>query len=292
MTNEVVRVPFHGTELLAIAGAKPAETMVVLKPIVEGMGLDWEAQHKKVNAHPVLKEGISVMEIPSAGGPQKATCLPLRLTNFWLATVSTKRIADAAVREKIVGYQRECADVLYRHFRDKAAGHEGAAPLPTLDALRDPDILLPLLGDYGRRVKALTVENTALVAQNATLTAKAEVLEVQNGRLAPRAAALDRIAAAAGALCVTATAKVLKVGPKSLFQRLHRMRWLYRRPGSRVWLGRENVVRAGFLTHDSRLIKRGDGTERVVEQVKVTAKGLARLAGLLNQGALRLKGPA
>ena len=154
-------------------------------------------------------------------------------------------------------------------------------------------ITMAVAGFGSDDIELVVKDNTLVVSGRvANETAKAEVLEVQNGRLAPRAAALDRIAAAAGALCVTATAKVLKVGPKSLFQRLHRMRWLYRRPGSRVWLGRENVVRAGFLTHDSRLIKRGDGTERVVEQVKVTAKGLARLAGLLNQGALRLKGPA
>ncbi|WP_062143406.1 phage antirepressor N-terminal domain-containing protein [Acetobacter cerevisiae] len=120
MSKQLTTVDFHGTKLVAIAGDRPETTLVAMKPIVEGIGLDWGAQHKKMLAHPVLSKGISVTEIPSGGGDQESTCLSLDLLNFWLATIHPDRIKDQAVRARVIEYQTECARVLFNHFFGKA----------------------------------------------------------------------------------------------------------------------------------------------------------------------------
>ena len=114
--NELTKIDFHGAELLAVAGETPETTMVAMKSMVEGMGLDWSGQARKLQDHPVLGEGIRLIAIPSPGGPQESLVLPLTRVNFWLATIHSSRIPDAAVRAKVIGYQRECADVLFAHF--------------------------------------------------------------------------------------------------------------------------------------------------------------------------------
>jgi len=118
--SKLTTIDFHGAKLVAIAGDRPENTLVAMPPIVEGMGLNWEGQRKKIMAHPVLSKGASVTVVPSEGGPQEMTCLSLDLLNFWLATIHPDRIKDEAVRAKVIEYQTECARVLFNHFFGKA----------------------------------------------------------------------------------------------------------------------------------------------------------------------------
>lgn len=114
----------------------------------------------------------------------------------------------------------------------------------------------------------------AMQAEEERLALEHQVAEIQ-----PKAAALDRIATASeGALNVTSAAKHLQMRPKALFQWLSAHEWIYRRPGSTRWLAYQVRLQAGLLEHKVTTVTRDDGTEKVVEQVLVTAKGLTRLA--------------
>ncbi|WP_424140272.1 phage antirepressor KilAC domain-containing protein [Roseomonas chloroacetimidivorans] len=95
--------------------------------------------------------------------------------------------------------------------------------------------------------------------------------------LAPKADAHDRIAEADGSLCITDAAKTLQVRPKELFAYLRANGWIYSRPGSSD-IGRQERINAGLLAHKVTAVSRPDGTEKVATQVRVTPKGLARLA--------------
>ena len=77
--NELTTVDFHGATLIALRGEDEASTLVAMKPIVEGMGIRWQAQHAKLLAHPVYGKGIKNILIPSSGGPQEVTALPSAL---------------------------------------------------------------------------------------------------------------------------------------------------------------------------------------------------------------------
>ncbi len=114
-----------------------------------------------------------------------------------------------------------------------------------------------------------------------TYSEKAIALQSKVDELMPSKEALERIAEADGSLCITDAAKALQMMPKALFEWLSRHGWIYRRIGSTAWLGYEDKRRGGYLEHKVTTVQRPDGTERVFEQVRVTAKGLTKLAGLI-----------
>lgn len=111
-----------------------------------------------------------------------------------------------------------------------------------------------------------------------TYTEKVLALESKVEVLAPKAEALERIAEADGAMNCTLAAKTLQVQPKRLFDWLRANRWIYRRPGAAGNVAYQDKIQSGYLTHKVTTVQREDGTEKVVEQVMVTGKGLARLS--------------
>lgn len=98
---------------------------------------------------------------------------------------------------------------------------------------------------------------------------------------APKAEALDRIANADGSSCITDAAKVLQIRPKDLFKWLQAHQWIYRRQGGSGWLAYQQRIQQGYMEHKVTTVERGDGSEKVIESARVTAKGISRLAVLL-----------
>jgi phage antirepressor YoqD-like protein len=119
-------------------------------------------------------------------------------------------------------------------------------------------------------------------------TEKVITLETKVADLEPKAEALDRIATADGSLCITNAAKDLQVRPKVLFGYLSQNRWIYRRQGGTGWVAYQDKLQQGLLEHKVTVVTRGDGSEKMTEQVLITSKGMARLAELLNPSPLRL----
>ncbi len=133
-------------------------------------------------------------------------------------------------------------------------------------------------GGYGaidvRDPRQLTVIAQQLIGVNTELQDQVAVL-------APKAAAMDRLEAAEGSLCIRDTAKTLGVQEKRLIRWLSANGWIYRRLGNAEWVGYQAKLVNGMLDH--RPVQYGKpGEDRVRTQVVVTAKGLARLAKLLS----------
>ncbi|MFQ1922596.1 phage antirepressor KilAC domain-containing protein [Aeromonas veronii] len=94
--------------------------------------------------------------------------------------------------------------------------------------------------------------------------------------------ALERIAKADGSMCITNAAKHLQVQPKYLFQLLSSKRWIYKRAGGKVWIAYQDKLQSGVLEHKVNVVIRPDGSEKVTEQVLVTAKGIAAISKMLS----------
>lgn len=116
-------------------------------------------------------------------------------------------------------------------------------------------------------------------------SAKAEKLEKRVQELLPSQEALDRISKADGSLNITEAAKALQVRPKDLFEYLQSSGWIYKRAGSSNWLGYQSKTMTGLMEHKITTVLRADGSEKITEQVRVTAKGLATLAKLIQPTA-------
>lgn len=114
---------------------------------------------------------------------------------------------------------------------------------------------------------------------------KAEQLERRVQELLPSQEALDRISKADGSLCITDAAKALQMRPKELFGWLRENGWIYKRNGTAHDLGYQSKTASGLLEHKVTTVLRADGSEKVTEQVRVTPKGLAKLAKLIQPAA-------
>lgn len=144
-------------------------------------------------------------------------------------------------------------------FLDYKAGKLKPAFDP-MAALNDPEFLRGTLLTYSEKVIALEH--------------KVEVMQ-------PDVDALERIAKSDGTMCITNAAKHLQVQPKFLFKLMSENHWIYRRTGGRAWLAYQERIQQGVLEHKVTTVSRGDGSEKVVEQVLVTAKGLTKLSKML-----------
>lgn len=115
-----------------------------------------------------------------------------------------------------------------------------------------------------------------------------EVNKEQSEQIAvmtPKVEAFDRIANTDGSFCITDAAKTLQMRPKDLFARLREDRWIYTRAGKSDYVAHAPKLDAGLLEHKTTTVSRTDGSEKSVTQVRVTPKGLAKLAAIFSEGA-------
>ena len=127
-TNKAITVPFHGAELYVVE--HNGQPYTPMKPIVEGMGLAWQPQHRKLSSND-SRWGVTMMVIPAqqgitikvmpSGGAQQMLMMPLRKLPGWLATIDPGRIKNPDVRTRVIRYQNECDDVLWQYWSEGVA---------------------------------------------------------------------------------------------------------------------------------------------------------------------------
>lgn len=159
-----ITVPFYGNDLLAITTA--TDTLVPLPPLVDGMGIDWSSQLKRVKRDPILGSSMVMMTMESG---RTAQCLPLDLVPGFLFKVDASRVA-AAVRPKVLAYQRECFRVLANACLGKVRSTtEKIAEIPLTEIqgeprARDLDIAERLGFDRPRDIRKLIERHAAELA--------------------------------------------------------------------------------------------------------------------------------
>lgn len=113
-------------------------------------------------------------------------------------------------------------------------------------------------------------------------TEKVIALEEKVAEQAPKVEGFDRIATYSdGSFCIRDAAKNLQAQEKYLRQWLSEHDWIYRRPMGSGWLGYSDKLKAGLLEHKITTGTKADGSTWTDTQVRVTAKGMAKLAILL-----------
>jgi hypothetical protein len=105
---------FHNTQLSIVEHNN--QPYVPMKLVVEGMGLDWKSQHRKLVSNP--RWGMVKMTIPSSGGIQEMLCIPLRKLFGWFNSISANKVKPEC-KEAVIKYQEECDDVLWSHWTGK-----------------------------------------------------------------------------------------------------------------------------------------------------------------------------
>ncbi len=133
--TQVANLKFHRHTLLAIT-THDGQCLVAMKPICEAIGLQWEAQRKRISRHEVLKSATSMMEATATDGKvYEYTCLPLNMLNGWLFGVDASRVKPE-IKERLIQYQRECFIVLSAYWQKQHNTEPGPSGLDHTAILR------------------------------------------------------------------------------------------------------------------------------------------------------------
>jgi phage antirepressor YoqD-like protein len=109
-------------------------------------------------------------------------------------------------------------------------------------------------------------------------------LEGQVAEMGPKVVALTRLSDSEGSFSLREAAKACNVPERKFIQAMHARGWIYKHQGG-DWLAYSDKTKAGLLTHKIVVVLRLDGTEKSVERVRVTPKGITRLAEILHSRA-------
>ena len=112
-------IPFRQTRLLLVE--RDGQPFVPMKPVVEGMGLDWKSQHAKLTSGRMKTCMVEItMQMPGDDQGRAMTCLPLRKLAGWLMTIHPNKVRPD-LREGVIAYQAECDDVLWDYWNEGIA---------------------------------------------------------------------------------------------------------------------------------------------------------------------------
>lgn len=126
MSAALVRVAFRGDEILVVEQGE--DRWLPLRPLCERFQIDFATQTVKLKTAPWAVVG----EIPTTGADGKTyqmTALHLRSFAGWLFSIKPGKVKPE-IRDALIAYQKEAAEVLYQHFAPKSQ----PAPAPQLPA--------------------------------------------------------------------------------------------------------------------------------------------------------------
>lgn len=110
--SEIVRVPFHGDDVLTVD--VDGEPNVILKPALESIGLDYWAQIRKLRDRSWATTASKAVVAGDGKVREMVTC-NVQTFLMLLATVEENRVGED-VRPKLVTYQREVAKVIEAYW--------------------------------------------------------------------------------------------------------------------------------------------------------------------------------
>lgn len=153
--NRAITVPFHGADLYVFE--HDGQPYTPMKALVTAMGLNWSGQFEKVKENEA-RWGVRNIRMPSDGGAQEAIGLPLRKLPGWLATLEPKKMKSPETAARVIQYQNECDDVLWKYWNDGIAINPRAAysvqPGQTLSAEQAETLRLLLTENVKKLPKA------------------------------------------------------------------------------------------------------------------------------------------
>lgn len=116
-------VAFHGDTLSLVE--HNGEAFAAIKPICDAIGLDWKNQHTKLTGAG-FRWNCGVITIVAADGKQRSMiCIPMRKLSGWLASISAAKVKPE-IRDKLIAYQDECDDALWRYWTEGHASRPNA----------------------------------------------------------------------------------------------------------------------------------------------------------------------
>ncbi|MGX5054326.1 phage antirepressor N-terminal domain-containing protein [Enterobacter asburiae] len=177
--NNIFPFNFHGDKQYIVE--HKGEPYVVMRYIVEGMGLAWTAQHRRLVARFPTCVIEMIMQLPEDNQRRQISCLALRKLPGWLMSINPNKVKPE-IRDKVVQYQQECDDALYAYWTKGVAINPRLKLRERLDVFerlhtvadricreRRPSVKQLLLAEFNELASLLGIEPPELAGgQNAT----------------------------------------------------------------------------------------------------------------------------
>ncbi|MCV4285113.1 phage antirepressor N-terminal domain-containing protein [Pseudomonas capsici] len=148
-------IPFRSARLLLVDLA--GQPFVPMKPIVDGMGLDWKTQYDKLQSGRFNSTMVIIPTVALDGKVRDMSCLPLRKLPGWLMSIHASKVRPEC-REDVLAYQNECDDALWAYWNDGVATRKDDRDLLSvvseLVGVTELNVLKGLIRDKAKAVPA------------------------------------------------------------------------------------------------------------------------------------------
>jgi hypothetical protein len=157
MSTDLVTIPFHGTELIAVdVDGKP---QIVLRTAVESLGLTVEPQLRKLKTRSWAVMTQRVVTAADGKGYQTTT-VDVRTFLMLLATINENNVAEDK-RPLLIAYQSEVADVIEAYWRNGVVANPRVVVKQSTSSL---DVVQAML-DEVRRIEYDVAEAKAIATK-------------------------------------------------------------------------------------------------------------------------------
>ncbi len=187
-------IQFYADSLTG-ALADDNELYVPLNQLCDCLHLTYSAQVQRIKRTEALKDGLPLIRLTAQDGRQREVlCLRVDLVPGWLATISTRSIANQELRAKIVAFQRELYRVAWAVFgperaavmpagRVESLAREMAVILDRMEAIDQAvSALYDMLGEQSNVTKAISVLVEGLQSELTALRADVGHLEERTAK--------------------------------------------------------------------------------------------------------------
>lgn len=115
---EALTAEFLGKEVTLVDNNGVA--YVAMREIVEGIGLDWKVQHRKLTSHYQKFSCGHITTTGKDGKKYEMLCMPIKKLNGWLFSINPNKVR-ADLKERLENYQEECFLALWDYWTEGIA---------------------------------------------------------------------------------------------------------------------------------------------------------------------------
>lgn len=115
---QALKAEFLGKEVTLVDNNGVA--YVAMREIVEGIGLDWKGQHKKLMEQSEKFNCGHITTVAKDGKNREMLCIPIKKLNGWLFGLNPNKVR-ADLKERLENYQEECFLALWDYWTEGVA---------------------------------------------------------------------------------------------------------------------------------------------------------------------------
>lgn len=115
---QALKVNFLGKEVTLVDNNGIA--YVAMREIVEGIGLEWARQAKKLNEQSRKFNCVLMYTVAEDGKNREMLCIPIKKLNGWLFSLNPNKVR-ADLKTRLENYQEECFLALWDYWTEGVA---------------------------------------------------------------------------------------------------------------------------------------------------------------------------